>query len=87
VLDQQSLRWSRVTVHRELPRSAAPSFGKIELVKIMFLKPNSAAHHLRIYLQELSGDTYFMSLGHGGPTSIGPQHRRLNCSPNASRIA
>src|SRR5262249_33607919 len=63
------------------------SFGKIELAKIIFLKPNSAPHNLYKYLQELSRDTYFMSRGHGTSTSTYPQHRRLKCSPNAPRIA
>src|SRR5262249_10289312 len=87
VLEQRQLRRSRLTELRELSRSGTPSFGQIELVKIIFLKPNSAAHHLRTHLQELSRDTYLMARGHGSTTSTYPQHRRPNCSPNAPRIA
>jgi hypothetical protein len=76
-----------VTVRWELPCSRAPSIGKIELVKVIFLEPNSAARYLGTYLQELSDDTYFMSRGNGGPTSIDPQYRGLNCSQEAPGIA
>src|SRR4029077_9505989 len=59
-LDQKFLRRYRLTVVRELPHSGAPAVGKVELVKIIFFKQDSAAHNLSEYLQKLSCDAYSM---------------------------